>query len=566
MKKVTIRGAEIVTVIYALLVFTSLLIDSTYYSQFNIHIVSYMSVSEILLSCIGELPITPGLRITIFLVAFVIFFITMLFRRRCYLFNSNNSVWDKFRIVAIYNTIAILILPYVLFFTLYGSNQSIDFENILSLFYHSFPIEVLLLVLYIRVLPSYFYKIKAGEYYYSLLKFRFLYRNNYRTFSPTFTHREHKLIYLNYRYRILLVIIVFFVSLFIGQKTEMNLLANDVKKYGRGICVVMDGENLHVDTREGSVNYIGECTNYIFLYDKLTQGTMVYARKHIHNYLVITDYVAHTNIQYDKCAESLQEGGKHVFQDILNQIDTIPPLVDEFSITIPNSCRLIEQSNNHSVWKDTITNTYIEKVSLPKSLFDDAPYSGIIFNTSIYIYQKYASNNMLLCKTAICTYHGKGGEIVKTIIGEGEHYTAWIFYDSTGNNETLIDDIIGSIHLIGNVWQQMAIIFHANKVFWFIVLVIVLVFCLFGFVVLHEDYDMEHSWWYNIKEQHFVIFMAFFPFTLFYVILLDASNRLMVIITAVALYILIIFVLLNILTFILYLKALKQKRKPIKEK
>ena len=52
MKRSTIKVAELATIFYAILVLMSLLIDTAYYSQFNIRIVSYMSITEILLSCL----------------------------------------------------------------------------------------------------------------------------------------------------------------------------------------------------------------------------------------------------------------------------------------------------------------------------------------------------------------------------------------------------------------------------------------------------------------------------------------------------------------------------------
>ena len=49
--------AELATFIYAIMVFISLMIDNAFFSHFNIRIISYMSISEILLSCVEQWPV-----------------------------------------------------------------------------------------------------------------------------------------------------------------------------------------------------------------------------------------------------------------------------------------------------------------------------------------------------------------------------------------------------------------------------------------------------------------------------------------------------------------------------
>ena len=555
MKKTTIRIAEFATIFYALLVFISLLIDNVYYSQFNIRIISYMSISEILLSCVGALAniIAPVLRITLILLAFIILF----FRKRLSIFTLQNSIIAKFRVAAKYNTIAICILPYVLIVTLYYSDEPINFDNLFPLLLPTIIIEMLLYTLYYMILPGYLYKLNMGKTYYSARRYlSSLAKYGDNIGMPHFQPHERKLIQFNYRYRIHFLFLILLISFYVCQAIEMDLLAQDVKKNGNGVCVLIEGKDFHVDTREGSVNYIGECANYIFLYDKLTHRTIIYNRENILNYSLITDYVAFKNIQYDKYADSLQEGGSHIYQEILHYIDTIAPFSDEFLITIPNSYQLIKHSNNHLIWKDTITQTYIEEVNLPKSLFKSFPSSYSIFNTGIYVCDNIVSRNSWLCETCTYTYSGKGGETVKIIIANGSHYTAWIFYDSTGKNEKLGETITKSIRINGNVWQQMVTIYRSNSILWIVILTILCVFYLFFFIIMHEDYDFNRNFYYNIKAQKWIIIMmTFLPLSCLTFVILDSFNRWLIILTVLTLYLIVIILLTIFGTCLLYVKS-----------
>ena len=571
MKKRTIRLAEFATIIYALFVFLSLVIDNAYYSQFNIQIVSYMSVSEILLSGIEGLPkyINPLLSLVASAIFYYIVTIITHFRygfirqRYLSLFSPENSIISHFYVATIYNLVSVLVLPIVLYRNLHSIHNLSTMDLYIWMPWIIVPllIEILLITLLIRVLPSPFYKLRIGETYCSARKYWSLYGvcdNNIANLllSP----EERKLIQYNYRYRYIFPCLLFIAGWFMGQLLENYTLAKEVKESGRHVCVVMDGENLHLDIREGSISYIGECENYIFLYDKNTQGTFIYDRKHIYNYLLITDAIAYTHTKYDQYAESYCTQNTHVLPNILLQIDTISALHTNYSIVIPVTYRLLKQSNNHYIWKDSVTQTYIEQVNLPRDLFKEMPFDGEIFNIDIYVHEREKTeiNNIGLCTTIVHSYKGKGGEKAQTVIGDGENYSAWIFYDPIGKHAELGKNILNTICLSGNVWSQMITIYHTNKTGWNIVGIILCVIYVICFVIcLFDSYNLKKSFWSNIKEHYWVIWVAVVFFFICYIyMMLSSSHRWFVVTVVFILCILPVFSMISIGTYVCYLKEI----------
>lgn len=587
MKRWTIKIAGFTTIIYALLIFISMLIDDVYYSQFNIWIISYMSVSEILLSCIKELPkyITPFLYIAVAIIFYytciIFFYYKRLFyyehfRQRWLLFwiLSPKSLTTQFRIAARYNLLAMFILPITLFATsnsIYYYSSDMSIHSLMTWIFFPFVIELFLLALYIKVLPSPFYKLNVKGIYYTAREYWSIHsRLGNNIASPQFTHREQKLIHYNYKYRIVFLCLLFIAGWFIGQLYVNNRLAKEVKKNGTGVCAVMEGDNIRIDTRVDSLNYIGECANYIFIYDKNTQGTLIYNRKDIHQYLLIYDYIAQVHSKYEQHIEYSQDNKTHVLQSVFQQIESLPPCHNNFSIKIPSTYQLIKQSNNHCIWEDTITKTCIEQVNLPKIMFKKMPYDNDIFDISIYVRDETKRQNIGLCASIKSTFRGKGGELVKTFVGDGENYTAWIFYDSTGQNELLGEKIMDTISLSGNVWEQINSIYHANKKGWNIALIVLCIYymVLLIIIVSLNDYDIKSSFWNNIKENHLWIFASFMPLISSYTLVLGSSHRWLVIFIALILYTLISLGVISIGIFICYIKetinnSIQQKKTKI---
>ena len=258
MKKWTIKIAGFTTILYALLVFISMLIDDVYYSQFNIWILSYMSVSEILLSCIKELPkyITPFLNITAAVIFYYVCIIFLYYKRRAYYIYfrhkwllswilSPKSLTTQFHIAARYNLLAIFILPITLFAdtnSLYYYLSSTSNYTLITWMFIPFVIELFLLVLYIKVLPSPFYKLNVKGTYYSAREYWSPHSQldtmlDNSIVLPQFTYQERKLIHYNYQYRIVFLCLLFIAGWFIGQLCVNNRLAKEVKKNGTGLIL-----------------------------------------------------------------------------------------------------------------------------------------------------------------------------------------------------------------------------------------------------------------------------------------------------------------------------------------
>lgn len=276
MKSRTLKVAELATIIYAILVFMSLLVDSAYYRQFNISIVSYMSASEILLSCIEQVPnyIKPLMNFFIwFVISYVVTSAIMVaFKKQKeqtvleYLSSlylpEDEDIVGKLRIILMYNIFAFY-LPLSCFF-IYDPSlwlvpvNKIDFWMIMFL-----PLLITVGLLCTTVIIR------------SLV---------YGNSSQRLTPRVIKVINNVYSSRIYIIAVLFCVGLFTSQMLTETKRAVLVKDIGTGKNVLLEGQNIHVDTRVDNINYVGESSESIFLYDKATKATIIYNRKQISNY------------------------------------------------------------------------------------------------------------------------------------------------------------------------------------------------------------------------------------------------------------------------------------------
>ena len=496
MKSRTLKVAELATIIYAILVFMSLIVDNAYYSEFNIPIVSYMSGSEILLSCIERLASVNFSLWFYPIIMFVIGLSMVLCMQRLILLRTfifqRRSLTAKFSTTVIYNTIIVLLLNIV-----FSANPIIYYKG-------SWDILLLTLIffldyIYYFMLPNPFASYwKASEPYnwkaYPIRRYLFERDKVRMRMAPDFYFgpKTRRLIETNYEYRVHLLVFAIIISLFSIEMRFQYRKADDVKLNGTGVCVILEGDGINIDTREGTIDYIGECAGNIFLYDRETQGTIIYDRSQIRHYKLITDYIAKANAKYDRYAEHVQSENRHVGTNLLERINAEAPLADVFAFTIPENFVLTQQENNYFVWEDTVTHTYIEQLNLPKRFFDHMPVATDIFNLDIYIAEETVhSDNMGLCSTTIKYFTGKGGEVIQTIIGDGDHYTAWLLYDPTGQHSAIRTDFRKSLRLKGNVWKQMAMIYRANKTLWVIVLIVLAIASFFCFIFGSVSYPLK---------------------------------------------------------------------------
>ena len=272
----TFKFAELATIIYAVLVFMSLLVDSAYYRQFNISIVSYMSASEILLSCIEQIPnyIKPLMTFLIwFVVSYVLtsVFMTAFNRKKEQTFleylsslylPSDEDIYGKLRIIWMYNIFA-LYLPLCCFFACDPSIWSIPINKMDFWMIMFFPLLMSVVLLVTAVIIR-----------------KLLYSRSSQRLTPQLIKTIDKV----YSLRIFIIIILFCVGLFTSQMLTETKRAVLVKDVGTGKNVLLEGQNIHMDTRVDNINYVGESSESIFLYDKASKATIIYDRKQITNY------------------------------------------------------------------------------------------------------------------------------------------------------------------------------------------------------------------------------------------------------------------------------------------
>lgn len=368
--------------------------------------------------------------------------------------------------------------------------------------------------------------------------------------------REHKERFydINYRYRLHIFAFACLLSVFFIMLKVQYYKAKEVKEKGNGVCVLLEGDGINIDTREGSIDYIGECAGNIFLYDRETQGTIIYERSQILNYKLITDYIAKANIKYDRYAEQVQAENRHVGTNLLQRINAEVPLTNVFTFTIPDNYVLTQQDNNYFVWEDTVTHAYIEQLNIPKRFFDNMPSATDIFNLDIYVMEGGYTDNLGLCSTTFNTYTGKSGELVQTIIADGDHYAAWLFYSPTERHDNIAGEFMKSMRLKGNVWQQMAIIYRTNESLWKIIAILIgisfLLSFYFGYISITSDEqkakeDTKHVKNYLTKFLRIVNWsiISFICLIFPYFFLLTSSHRWPVILTCLGLTLLTMIVL-----------------------
>lgn len=482
--RTAIKVAELATILYAILVFMSLMIDDAYYSLFQIPIVSYMSPSEILLSCVGQIPqfIKPLISTLAFsVVGYIIGF---------WIHNSQSmrnwflarmmhspSIQSQFSVAARYNLAAIVVIPIMIIFTpeVFQALFVMDLSQVFTLLKIPLIIEGILIGLYFTILPSKRYRIASPFDWKEYPAHEWIFhRDAIRkriAFYP-FTAYERKVIQWNYSSRNYIIALLFLIGIYTGQIIVQTHKAQTVMQEGNDVCVVLEGDSIHVDTRDGKTEYIGECAGFVFVYNKQSHGTMVFERKQIRNYLLLTGATARANASYDANAAHIYTIGTHIQDSIAEKIDTMAQQVSNVVLDIPASYQLIKTGTNHLVWHDSVSNTYIEQVLLPEEMFEDLPGDKQIFKTDIYILENEWLSDHQLCPSQSRILHGQNGEYVRTLICSAGTYTALLFYDPSGQHADLAESIFKTVKLKGNCWQRMALIYRDFFSYWHIFLII----------------------------------------------------------------------------------------------
>lgn len=478
-----IKVAELATIFYAILVFMSLLIDSAYYSQFNIRIVSYMSISEILLSCIENLHqyAIPLLASIAALIAYHFLFIDpfskmmldprkwlkkisdqdrVLSHRFYFYFGQRTSTHAKYSIVAHYNFIAFL-LPLCVGLSTLG-----PLSDIISKYSSSQNIIFCVLLAYAVIL--YFFlgnynhfreqdydwsKHPLFEKMYAGARFR-------KDVAPHhFTRTEKKMIELNYKYRHVLVCLSFFISLFVSLCLGMYFTAKDVKENGNNTCVVMQRNGEIIDTRTQNIDYIGESAGFIFIYDRATQGTMVYERQSLDSYLFIEKSACHLDEISNECAPITQNYTSLVKQSVIDSLTKRNEMIPcDFEFEHPHMNYLLAaQDINHTLWVDTTNNTYLEQITLPKDMYSAQPSCEDLFCLDQY-YKDGDRQVKHGARITQNTYHGKDGENILTLVCTGKNHNAWLYFDPTGRNIQYGDEIFKSLSMKYPAKEQINIL------------------------------------------------------------------------------------------------------------
>lgn len=292
--KYTIKVAELASIIYAFLVFGSLLINMAYYGPFNISIISYMNLGDILMLFLN----TPILYIPNF-VFIITYFLTDLF----YLNKSVRKIGEKeIFLIDIYTKIFILSAS-----TLYICNS---YYNLNSFKESSDIVIICLMVLFACsiILPSPFIYIAkcigrgwdliidmslegfanfckyinipiemCNKTRISILKNRYLRHKSYI--------QKINLLYSNkYLYFILLIYIFTITNACLINQARALTYISGTQIPQEQYCIT---SNNHIINTDGSKYLpIGECTNYVFVYDKEYHNTIIINRKDIYKFTI----------------------------------------------------------------------------------------------------------------------------------------------------------------------------------------------------------------------------------------------------------------------------------------
>ena len=504
MMKSTIKVAELATIFYAVLILMSLLIDTAYYSQFNIRIVSYMSITEILLSCLENFYLyAPSIIfVGVCLVLYLIYWINPKFRQIYYFsrlktktdinestvgsrtnfyFGGNRSLHAKYSVVSKYNGWARMLPLMVIISSLY------PYQSIV-LNYTSGKVTLFVLFLVYMVLLFVFsdnfdkientYDWKGNP----ILEKKYIcdpIRKKIAAYH--FSLQEKVIIEYNYRYRHAIVCVIFFISLFIALCLAMFYSAKEVIEKGNNQYVVLKCKDAIVDTRQQNLDYIGESAGFIFIYDRATRGTHVYERNSLESYMIVKESIlpnADANLveNDDEMPIYSSRVNNAISEGLCNKMTTE---INEFFVDYNAlQYRLIDHQLNHYVWYDTINNTYLEQIAIPRALFDQLPSDNEIFMLESYV--KDEDRTKKYEKTAVkSTYQGPKGEKIMTMVCRGMDYCAWLFYDESGINVQYGDQILNSINSKYTPWQQFKIQYLNKNA-----LEKVLMICCLGFVIV----------------------------------------------------------------------------------
>lgn len=483
--------AELATFIYAIMVFISLMIDNAFFSHFNIRIISYMSISEILLSCVEQWPIylkNIGIVLSYCLILFICY--TVLFEAKKdqikkLLFTNAQTIQEQHQVALLFNWAAVILIPILLIFTpTYGAFAKLNY----GIYFDWMSLFVLILVIIIPTIYCLFFKtFKSGLELLQLIEEKE--KDKYTEIDKLDTDIYTKCIKVNYKYRWYILFLFFLIGFYYGQKVDQAYRAQKIITNGSKTHVIIDGDDMHIDTREGMITYISDCEKYIFLYDCAKQSSIIIDKSRLHRFVLLDQYDVITHKFYDDHIAEIQEHGSHVDPRLESVIDTLAKVPCDYTIDIPASFCLVKASNNHFIWRDSVTNVYIEQVNIPKDFTtgdDDIQWcsAGRIYRTDLYAMAYDNNTDEMLCRTIDRMYVGKCGEYIRTYDCEGaKSHAVWLFYDPSGRNRGMAVTIFDSVKIKGDIFDELHCICSSHPIYWGIMLGILAIGALIVFIL-----------------------------------------------------------------------------------
>lgn len=484
--------AELATFIYAIMVFISLMIDNAFFSHFNIRIISYMSISEILLSCVEQWPVylkNIGI-ISIYGLLLILYFFCLFKSKRDkatkLLLTDAHTIEEQHQVTLLFNWAAVILIPILLIFTpTHGAFAKLDY----GIYFDWMSLILLMMVVVTPITCNFLFK----------TMYRKFERRQLRLDKEDAEHAEDdedkkivdfytKCIKINYRYRWYILFLFFLIGFYYGQKVDQAYRAQKIITNGSKTHVIIDEDDMHIDTREGMITYISDCEKYIFLYDCAKQSSIIIDKSRLHRFVLLDQYDVITHKFYDDHIVEIQEHGSHINPRLESIIDTLAKVPCDYTIDIPASFCLIKASNNHFIWRDSVTNVYIEQVNISKDFTiedDDIQWSSAdrIYRTDLYTMAYNNNTDEMLCRTIDRMYVGKCGEYIRTYDCEGaKSHAVWLFYDPSGRNRGMAVTIFDSVKIKGDIFDELHCICSSHPIYWGIMLGILAIGALIVFI------------------------------------------------------------------------------------
>lgn len=282
--KQTLKVAELATFIYAILFFGSLCINMSYYYPFGISIVAYMESWEIFLLFLKSFDLYIP-----FLIALVLMH-PILFKNEYQVNSIKRTIYRLNNFICIGFTIAILISLLILdnsnFWTLWPISISLKKLTILNILFISMMIYYALSMFFPNRIMGEVFKLrlkrygstsigmKAELYLINIISGGSNIKEKKNTINKYIWIINHKFLYL-----VLVIYVLSIAVMSVRNFSEAYNYKNGLYKPNINIRIVSGNQD--IDTQTDDVIYLGECHQYIFLYDLNHHYTQVLNRKDI---------------------------------------------------------------------------------------------------------------------------------------------------------------------------------------------------------------------------------------------------------------------------------------------